>query len=57
MFHRVSVRPFPKAGPCYGQCVWRVAGGGLVSGADAVRVDIPEHAAQHDDETKHGEIY
>ena len=47
----------PKAGPRYGQCVWRVAGGGLVSGADAVRVDIPEHAAQHDDETKHGETY
>ena len=34
-----------------------LAGGGVVSGADAVRVDIPEHAAQHDDETKHGETY
>ena len=22
-----------------------------------IRVDIPEHAAQHDDETKHGETY
>ena len=47
----------PKAGPRYGQCVWRVAGGGVVSGTDALCVDISKHAAQHDDETKHGETY
>ena len=29
----------------------------MVSGPDAVCVDIPEHAAQHDDETKYGEAY
>ena len=32
---------------------WCWCGGG----PDAVRVGVPEHAAQHDDETKHGETY
>ena len=55
--YRIADGYFCSASACYGGCLRQVAGAGVGGGPHAVRVGVPEHAAQHDDEAKHGDTY